>query len=219
MYSDNIFTEDDQIRKNLPKKSYSNNYLLSHQKFSSLSKNYDSTHSLPILLKKNTSFAQFIADETYNLQFFHSFKEVRKITDKEKEKKKQIRNFHILPFNIPNSYYSTLNNSKILFYDEKVLTCVTHSSNFALNTSMSLNRTRRKKRFICAHKMIGIVDINRNRHRRYVKREITYTKNEQKKDALCFILQLNTYFNQKLLTLQRESNKINEYYVQSKKVY
>lgn len=145
MYSDNIFTHDDQIHKNLPKKSYSNNYLLNHQKFSSLSKNYDSIHSLPILLKKNTSFAQFIAEEKYNLQFFHSFKRVQKITDKQKAKKKQIRNFHLLPFNIPKNYYSTLNNSKI-FYDEKVITRATHSSNYALNTSMLLNAISRKEK-------------------------------------------------------------------------
>jgi len=61
--------------------------------------------------------------------------------------------------------------------------------------------------------------MNNNRHVRHVKREISHTNNDQKKAALCFILQLNTYFNQKLLTLQKESNQINEYYVQSKKVY
>ncbi len=213
------YTYGHEAQKYLLKQAHSHIDLLGHQKFSPLSKKYGSTRPLPILLKEKTSFAQFITDEKYKLQVFRLLKE-RKIVDKQKDKKKLIRNFYLLPFDMLNNNYLTLNNSKILD-DEKTPTYVIHSSNFAF--SRLPNRTIAKNakpiKDILAHKAIGIIDINRKRCMLCVERHINYMNNEQRKAALRFLLQLNTYFNQKMLPLQNESNKMNEDYVQSKKVY
>jgi hypothetical protein len=220
MYKDSIFRHNTQAQKNVLKQSPSNNYLLDHQKLSSLSKTYDSIHSLPILFKEKTSFAQFIADEKYNLQFFHSFKETGKIINKQKEKKKLIRNFHLLSVDMPKKCYSPLNDW-IIFDDKKTSSCVTHSSNFARRVRLNTASATKTKPIndTLSHKWIDIADINRKRRMRCIERHISYMNNEQTKAAICFILQLNTYFNQKPLSLQKESNKINKDYVESKKVY
>jgi hypothetical protein len=210
MYSDNIFAENDQVQKNVLKQLYSNNHLSDHQTFSVLSKTHHSTHSLPIVLEEKSSFTQFLADEKCNLQFFHSFKETGQIINREKNEKKLIRNFDFLSVNMPND--STIEDGG----DEKVPTiCVIHSSNAALSTSLNTISAKNTKLMTSniAHKTLYVMDINKKRRVHCVERPISYITNEQTKATLCFILQLNTYINS-----EKDFNKMNESYIQSKKV-
>jgi hypothetical protein len=89
------------------RQSYSNNCLSNHQNFSFIPEYYNSTHSLPLLFEEKASFAQFIAEEKNNLQFFPSFRKTNDIIRNEKGKKKLMRNFYFLPYNTPiNPFFS-----------------------------------------------------------------------------------------------------------------
>jgi hypothetical protein len=203
----------------MPKQSYSHNCLLNHQNFAYLSKHDNSTHSLPILLDEHTSFAQFIAEEKYGLQFFPSF---RKTIANEKNKKKLIENFDFLSYDVRNNYYSLMNCLKAYndFDDGKTAVCASHSSKFSLSASSSKSSTKKTKSVSTnlARVVIGIININRKRRMRCIERHISYMNNAQTKAALCFIRQLNSYINQKNLPSQKEYSESNENYVQSKKV-
>jgi len=175
------------------RQSYSNSCVLNHQNFSFISEYYNSTHSLPLLFEEKASFAQIIAEEKNNLQFFPSFRKTNDIIRNEKGKKKLMRNFYFLPYNIPNNSFLATNNIKISD-DEKIKTCMIHSSNFAINTSSDIFRTKRTKSMIrnLRHQAIGIANTNRQRRMYCVERHINYMSHDQTKAALCFILQLNT---------------------------
>jgi hypothetical protein len=195
------------------RQSYSISYILNHQNLSSIPENYNSTHSLPIKFEEKPSFAQFIAEEKQNLRFFPSFRQKNKIISNEKNKKKLMRNFYFLPSKIPNNYHLAMNNSKIFNNEKPTTTCVTHSSNFSLSTSSNNTKSMTEN---LKHKPIGIINMNQKRRIHCVERHINYMNDDQTKAAVCFILQLNTYINQRILSLQK---KYNEYCVQSKKVW
>lgn len=216
MYNDNIFPKNKQTQNNILKYSYSHNYLLECQKIFSSSQFDDSNHSLPSLSEEKTSFAQFLANEKYSLKFFRSFKKPRKIN----EKKKLIRNFHLLSFNVPKKYYLPSNNSKI-FEKKTTFTCLTHAANVPSSILSDKSGVQKLKPItgFASQNKIDVINFNKKKGLRCVERHISYMNNEQTKAALCFILQLNSYFNQKILSLKKESNKINEYYVPSKRVY
>jgi hypothetical protein len=212
MYSDNILVDNNKLRKNLPKQSYSSNCLLNHKNYTLLSKHNISTHSLPISPEKHTSFARFIAEEKYNLQFFPSFRKTRKIIDNEKDKKKLIRNFNLLLYNMQNNYYSSL-KSPTIFYngdDEKTTVCASHSSNISLSTLSNISSTKKTKltSTTLTHQAIGILNINKKRHIRCIERHIRYMSHDQAKSALCFILQLNSYINQDISPVRKKVQRL-----------
>jgi hypothetical protein len=133
MYRSNIFGVTNQAQKDpLKEQSYSNDNIFDQQNFPFLSRVNESTNSLPNSLRKKISFAQFISNEKYNLQFFHSFKEPREITNKRNEKKKLIRNFHSLPYNVSNNFYLAWTDVKVINND-KIGAYMCHSSNSAFS--------------------------------------------------------------------------------------
>jgi len=170
MYRSNIFPSTNQAQKNtLKKQSYFNDNIFDHQKFPYLSRIKDSTNSLPSLLGRKTSFTQLISDKKHNLQFPHSFKETREITDNRNDKKKLIRNFHSLPYNVPDNYYLAFPSMKMI-YDKKARASMTHSANVAVSTLSTVSTAKRTPyiRNILAHKPIGINNINKKRRLRCV---------------------------------------------------
>jgi hypothetical protein len=215
MYRSNIFGVTNQAQKNpLKEQSYSNDNIFDQQNFSFLSRANESTNSLPNLLRKKISFAQFISDEKYNLQFFHSFKELREITNKRNEKKKLIRNFHSLPYNVSNNFYLASTDVKVINND-KISTSMCQSSNsaFSILSTASIPKKTQYISNILAYQPIDINNINKKRRMRRVEPHVNYMNNEQKKAARCFILQLNSYINQKALSSRKQSD------IQSEKVY